>query len=39
MGYDGADDNNDFIVFLESRRGGVKLPSALRSLVRAGHAH
>ena len=33
MGDDGADDNNDFTIFLESRRGGVKLPRALRSLV------
>ena len=33
MGDDGADDNNDFFVFLESRRGGVKLPRALRALV------
>ena len=33
MGNDGADDNNDFTIFLESRRGGVKLPRALRSLV------
>ena len=33
MGDDGADDNNDFTVFLESRRGGVKLPRALRALV------
>ena len=33
MGDDGADDNNDFITFLESRRGGVTLPRALRSLV------
>ena len=33
MGDDGADDNNDFTIFLESRRGGVKLPRALRALV------
>ena len=32
MGDDGADDNNDLAIFMESRRGGVKLPRALRSL-------